>query len=1144
VVGAPGPRHSDTVTTHDDDPDVAELAHLDTLLPSLIEEADAAYRAYVEAKMRLEVRQRDRAVLADAVRLRKADAAATVPAPPSELPLWPAPAPPPAPSARHETSTRTVQSVLFVLGGLLLAIAAIVFTAVAWVTFGVAGRATILGVATVLTLSVPLLALSRRLVATAETFAAIGMLFLLLDGYAVRAVNLFGASDALMGTTYYGIVLLVVAGLAVGYQKITVSGLRLTGPRLAALLAAQPALPLLIARLEPPASGWAACLAAVATFDLAVAFTAGRAARDRWVVRVLTVLGWLLFFGMLGASTIVALIAIGIAQPTAPLAWACAVVGLVAVLLVVGGIAIRIQELLVIAAILAGVEVAVAVWRFGALLPDRIALLGTTAIAAGIALVALAVPAGKRLAPLVTGNVVLGLFAVAFGLFYPLFCFISTVDALRWGWSGALDRTTTQPFAVDWQVPAAQLIITVVAVWLVPAVLRWSAVMLGAAAVAVTLPVAVALAWWTPPLLAGVVVVPLTVIAVLARRARVGVPAAVIDTALAGYAVLVSFTRPQVAAATLAGVVLLGATVVVVGGRTRRGRVVSGLWLAAGVLALPAMAATALAALTASGHPISASTTQRCAMAAVVVGLGVALAVRWLRPVLIAYSALASATAATVMALTMAVLALVRGQSVSDPVSVYAALGLLVGGCAAALCASGVRAGVLAVAGPAGVVAAGALTPAVGSVLALPYGWTDRIWSGRPNGVGLAPSADWSVHHADVLALVLVSAALAVLAIGRDRWPWVYALVPTALAVPVAAAAYGLRWPGVQLMTLAIGVMAGLVAALYPRRARRGVVAAAATLGLFATGAGLAGSLAVKEITLVALATRLGAAIVAGLAGRSLPARVNGWLVTVAAAPATAFTAARVADLGPVQISFAVLAAAALCMLGDALLGPRSDQPVRVLGVGAHVIAFVVVVVNLGTPARAATLCTVWGIAIGLRALWPGLDVNARRGLVGAAAGCDLLGWWLLLVANRVAVVEAYTLPLAAVALFVGWLALRARPELRSWLAYGPALAAAFLPSLAPILVTEGTPQRRLLLGVAALAVLVAGAVRRRQAPVVAGGVVVAVVAVHELVLIWQRLQTWIPLSLAGLVLLVLAMTYERRRREFVLVRDNLKRMN
>ena len=63
---------------------------------------------------------------------------------PPAHPVGPPPRPVPAAAPRPggaETSTRAVQSVLFVLGGLLLGTAAVVFTAVAWAAFGVvAGR--------------------------------------------------------------------------------------------------------------------------------------------------------------------------------------------------------------------------------------------------------------------------------------------------------------------------------------------------------------------------------------------------------------------------------------------------------------------------------------------------------------------------------------------------------------------------------------------------------------------------------------------------------------------------------------------------------------------------------------------------------------------------------------------------------------------------------------------------------------------------------------------------------------------------------------------------------------------------------------------------------------------------------------------
>ena len=145
---------------------------------------------------------------------------------------------------------------------------------------------------------------------------------------------------------------------------------------------------------------------------------------------------------------------------------------------------------------------------------------------------------------------------------------------------------------------------------------------------------------------------------------------------------------------------------------------------------------------------------------------------------------------------------------------------------------------------------------------------------------------------------------------------------------------------------------------------------------------------------------------------------------------------------------------------------------------------------------------------------------GGRVAYVVAAAGLELVAWWLFLASRTVDVVEAYTLPFAAVALVAGWFARRTRPVLGSWQAYGPALAAAFLPSLAPILATEGDPVRRLVLGAAALAVVVTGAVRRLQAPVVLGGLVLAVVAVHELVLLGQQLPSWVPLSVGGALLL------------------------
>ncbi len=140
--------------------------------------------------------------------------------------------------------------------------------------------------------------------------------------------------------------------------------------------------------------------------------------------------------------------------------------------------------------------------------------------------------------------------------------------------------------------------------------------------------------------------------------------------------------------------------------------------------------------------------------------------------------------------------------------------------------------------------------------------------------------------------------------------------------------------------------------------------------------------------------------------------------------------------------------------------------------------------------------------------------------------------------------VDYYTLPLAAAALLAGWLATRSRPGLGSWVAFGPALAAGLLPSLAPVLAGDDPLLRRALLALAALAVVLIGAHLRLQAPVLVGGGVLLVLATHELAPVVLALPTWLPLTLAGLLVLGFAITYERRRRDLHRLRSALSRLH
>jgi len=161
-----------------------------------------------------------------------------------------------------------------------------------------------------------------------------------------------------------------------------------------------------------------------------------------------------------------------------------------------------------------------------------------------------------------------------------------------------------------------------------------------------------------------------------------------------------------------------------------------------------------------------------------------------------------------------------------------------------------------------------------------------------------------------------------------------------------------------------------------------------------------------------------------------------------------------------------------------------------------------------------------------------------------AAAAAELAGWLLLMASARVTTPEVYTLPAAAFALLAGLLARGARPTLSSWTAYGPAVGAALLPSLASIAAADGQYLRRLLLGLGALAIVLAGAQARLRAPVLLGGGVLVLVALHELSQAWDLIPRWIPLAAGGLLLVLLAMTLERRRRDLERFRAAIARMS
>jgi hypothetical protein len=157
--------------------------------------------------------------------------------------------------------------------------------------------------------------------------------------------------------------------------------------------------------------------------------------------------------------------------------------------------------------------------------------------------------------------------------------------------------------------------------------------------------------------------------------------------------------------------------------------------------------------------------------------------------------------------------------------------------------------------------------------------------------------------------------------------------------------------------------------------------------------------------------------------------------------------------------------------------------------------------------------------------------VTDRRRLAPVAGALLAVAWWLRLVASDVETVEAYTLPVAAPLLLTGlWVMLR-RPGTPSPVALLPGLLLATAPSL-PLALAEPASTRGLLLGLAALALVGAGARLSWVAPFGVGVAVTVLLSLRHLAPVADALPRWVLLATAGLLLLTAGTTWERRARD------------
>ncbi|MEU5153227.1 hypothetical protein [Glycomyces sp. NPDC021274] len=292
-------------------------------------------------------------------------------------------------------------------------------------------------------------------------------------------------------------------------------------------------------------------------------------------------------------------------------------------------------------------------------------------------------------------------------------------------------------------------------------------------------------------------------------------------------------------------------------------------------------------------------------------------------------------------------------------------------------------------------------------------------------------------------------------------------------------------------------------------------------------------------------------ALTSALASGTVAGRCTGWSSLALWVLLASIAAGSSETMSPAEDSWIPfwLTVAAAVMLVVAAGAPRRTRPDRVLAaVLAHVLAGISVFFGLltsisfgsdgleGFPAAQFGVYTLALIGVAIMA-------PVRTWGYAIAALCTgTVGWWLMLAAVEVDILECFTAPPAAVVFLIGLWRLEKRPEAGSWSTLALPILVGIGPSLL-LALDDGDELRRVGVGAAAIAVIIAGLVRRWQAPLVLGSIVVAVMVVNELLLLRGSIPVWIPPAIGGAILITVGATFERRRRDLRRLRDGLKSM-
>ncbi len=392
-------------------------------------------------------------------------------------------------------------------------------------------------------------------------------------------------------------------------------------------------------------------------------------------------------------------------------------------------------------------------------------------------------------------------------------------------------------------------------------------------------------------------------------------------------------------------------------------------------------------------------------------------------------------------------------------------------------------------------------------------------WHSRLDAPDVVDRAVWAV--------LIVAVALVVTAWFVSRWPELLParshtplLLSAAVALGAADIVIASKAPvwGASSVLLALAV-AGLV--LHVRKIETSI-GPVVLLVIVMASALAAASAGVSAVTwLVGALILAGYAYVDGVAWLRQTCAVGAVvLVTIAVMAAVELVGARdAATVLAVLITALVLLAAAGLLLSG-----------HIVREAVEVTAGVAVCIALVTSGSSGELAVRWTLA-GVALIAVSFGARDRRWYVWPGLSALVVAYILLIVDSGFSFVEAYTLPLGALALGAGLYWVGRMPQTSSWVLLGPGLAIALLPSV-PQALAEPTELRSLLLGVGAFVVLAVGVRLRWQAAFVSGAVILALLVLFNIGPYANAAPRVVVIAVGSAILLGIGITWEDRVRD------------